>query len=406
MTSRLFSERFACPDCQRSFPELEPRSFSFNSPYGACPECQGLGLNQKDEESEAAVCPNCQGERLNEFSRAVTLADCTLGQFTKRTVSGALDFLNSMTSGNPKRERGTEQDQTPDASLTLRVTKADFPLNPKRERGTEQDPTPDTSLTLRVTKANDSIAQGVLNRTLPEIANRLRFVIKVGLDYLSLDRPASSLSGGEFQRARLAACLGIGLRGACYVLDEPTAGLHPRDTQRLMGTLAELRDQGNTVLVVEHDLDCVRQADWLVDLGPGAGDEGGRVLASGTPSDVAQFAESVTAQYLAARPTGDGSPRSKFENEAPTEFLTLTGARRHNLKNVTLRIPLRALTCVTGVSGSGKSSLISQCLQCIQRSFVTFHVRLPRCPAFVHRCRCRCVRQCSYVQVSPVHVAE
>ena len=206
---RLYSERFACPECERSFPELEPRSFSFNSPYGACPVCQGLGEIETESNSEPATCPNCKGERLNEFSRAVSLADCSIGQFTNLTIEDALDFAGGAFSRS---------------SLTTGET--------------------DPAIVTR---------QKVWNRVWPEIRNRLEFLIKVGLDYLSLNRPANTLSGGEFQRARLAACLGTGLRGACYVLDEPTTGLHPRDTRRLMETLFELRDQGNSVLIVEHE---------------------------------------------------------------------------------------------------------------------------------------------------------
>ncbi len=316
----LFSEQFACPDCERSFPELEPRSFSFNSPYGACLECKGLGTieNEGKDNADPIVCPACGGERLNEFSRAVTFADCTPGKLAKMTVAAAWDFFSRLSA-----------------------------------------------------ESSEPARQKVLNRTLPEIANRLRFLMKVGLDYLTLDRPAKSLSGGEFQRARLAACLGIGLRGACYVLDEPTAGLHPRDTQRLIATLTELRDQGNTVLVVEHDLECMRQADWLVDLGPGAGENGGQVIAAGPPMEVAKNAESITARYL-CRKVAPENPIAKEAEEAvppthadannPAQFLRLLGARRHNLKHVTLEIPLYNMTCVTGVSGSGKSSLISQTL--------------------------------------------
>ncbi len=307
---RLFSERFACPDCERSFSPLEPRSFSFNSPYGACPECHGLGVvedTQKDDASEPRICPACRGGRLNDFALAVTLADCSIWEFTQKTTADALDFVNSLSE-----------------------------------------------------QPADEVRQKIMSRTLPEIANRLRFLLKVGLEYLTLDRPTTTLSGGEFQRSRLAACLGTGLRGACYVLDEPTAGLHPRDTARLIGTLLELRDQGNTVFVVEHDVQCMRQADWLVDLGPGAGKAGGRVIASGTPGDVAENPDSITAKYLRRNQPGSVPPESIAET--PKQFLTLTGARRHNLKDVTLRVPIGVLTCVTGVSGSGKSSLISQTL--------------------------------------------
>lgn len=315
---RLFSERFACPECERSFPELEPRSFSFNSPYGACPECNGLGTVESNPDEEPVTCPVCQGERLNAFSRAVTVAERTFGQVSNLTVAEALEFFEN--------------------------------ISPVSATG---DPSP-----------QEETRRKIWNRTLPEIQRRLRFMMKVGLDYPTLHRSANSLSGGEFQRARLASCLGTGLRGVCYVLDEPTAGLHPLDTRRLIDTLTELRDQGNTVLVVEHDLECMRRADWLVDLGPGAGRAGGHLIANGTPEEVAKHPDSLTAAYLKK-----SSPRleqtmapSAPQEKTDASVLTLTGARRHNLKNVTLRLPFGRFTCVTGVSGSGKSSLISQTL--------------------------------------------
>lgn len=321
---RLFSERFACAECERSFLELEPRSFSFNSPYGACPECNGLGTIEKNPDSEPTVCSDCKGERLNEFSRVVTVADRTFGQISHLTIEEGTQFFENL----------------------LPNSASDSP------------------------SALDETGRKVWNRTVPEIQKRLRFLMKVGLDYLTLNRSARSLSGGEFQRARLASCLGTGLRGVCYVLDEPTAGLHPFDTRRLIDTLTELRDQGNTVLVVEHDVECMRTADWLVDLGPGAGQAGGNVVVCGTPSEVASHPESITAPFLkrtpdtAENPTlqENGHARSTLQTQLDGPVLTLKGARRHNLKDVTLQLPLGCFTCVTGVSGSGKSSLISQTL--------------------------------------------
>ena len=319
---QLYSERFACPECERSFPELQPRSFSFNSPYGACPNCQGLGVIEKESETQPIPCPECNGARLNEFSRAVTVADCTIGQFMGFSIGESL-------------------------------RSSDEALSELKSEESHKAPT-------------EVAQQMVSNRLWPEIRRRLEFLAKVGLDYLTLDRPTNTLSGGEFQRARLAACLGTGLRGACYVLDEPTTGLHPRDTLRLLGTLTELRDQGNTVLVVEHDLESMRQADWLVDLGPGAGTHGGRVVAAGTPPELMKVQESLTAAFLQKESGDQDRGSERVERDSPVtdanDQIVLTGARRHNLKNVTLKLPLGCLVCVTGVSGSGKSSLISETL--------------------------------------------
>ena len=200
---------------------------------------------------------------------------------------------------------------------------------------------------------------------LPEVASRLRFLVDVGLDYLTLDRAGDSLSAGEFQRARLAASLGSQLTGACYVVDEPTAGLHPRDTDRLLQTLFDLRDQGNTVVIVEHDLGVIEQADHVIDIGPGAGSHGGQLLAAGSPNVIALDENSITGRELRRRRMDASSvqmPPSEATPFEPSSWLTLSGATQHNLQNVTLRLPLGGLICVSGVSGSGKTSLIMQTL--------------------------------------------
>lgn len=333
-----YSSRFACADCGVSFAELEPRTFSFNSPHGACLTCRGLGVRVADEADFDAIsaqqserqqlCPDCDGSRLNPFARGVRFRGLSLPELLGKTVSDAAQIVSAW--------------QTSDISQT-----------------------------------SDVSATRVLERTLPAIRGRLEFLIRVGADYLTLDRPTRTLSGGEFQRARLAACLGSGLIGACYVLDEPTVGLHPKDTAAMIDTLRELRDQGNTVLVVEHDPEVMRSADYLIDLGPGAGAEGGQVIASGSPSDVAGNPQSVTGRFLERDGVGSFFPAAEVPRNIQSHgsrqekdprplhrqhWLTLTNVSVHNLRDVSVRIPLRALTAVTGVSGSGKTSLVHHAL--------------------------------------------
>lgn len=314
----LFSERFACAECGVSYPNVEPRTFSFNSPHGACPACDGLGTTTDGEATH--VCAECGGHRLNAFARHVTVSGKSLPELTSESVDVAAAFLGSLAG-----------EETPSA-------------------------------------ANDPAAL-VMRKTVPDVVSRLNFLSDVGLGYLTLDRPAPTLSGGELQRARLASSLGTDLSGVCYILDEPTAGLHAVDTQRLVRAIEALRDQGNSVLVVEHDLDVVRRCDWVIDLGPGAGAEGGRLIATGTPDDVARCEGSPTGRYLNVKNGKSDEEVARTQSEgrstaaiADAPCLTLTGARRHNLQNVTIRVPLKRLVCVTGVSGSGKSSLVMQTL--------------------------------------------
>ena len=324
-----YCSRFACTDCGVSFAELEPRTFSFNSPHGACLSCRGLGVIVPEESDHDAIsarqserqelCSDCGGSRLNPFARGVRFQGITLPELLGRTVSDAAGIVAEWQSSEVSVSR-------------------------------------------------------VLERTLPSIRGRLEFLIRVGADYLTLDRPTRTLSGGEFQRARLAACLGSGLVGACYVLDEPTVGLHPKDTAAMITTLHELRDQGNTVLVVEHDPDVMRSADHLIDLGPGAGADGGRVIACGSPSDVADNAQSVTGRFLAREGVGSLFPAAEVSRSVQSSgsrqekdsrslsWLTLANVSVHNLRDVSVRIPLRALTAITGVSGSGKTSLVHHAL--------------------------------------------
>ena len=344
---KLYSTRFCCPECDLNFPTPEPRSFSFSSPWGACQQCSGLGVQGVvDLNSEIAIfqqksCEACEGSRLQEFARRVTFLGLTIAQFTQQSVDTALTAIE----------------------LWLKALRGDFLDNPRLS---------DEAVAL--TQEQRLVA----DRTLPDIQARLKCLSDVGIGYLGLDRPTRTLSGGEFQRARLAASLSSQLHGAHFVLDEPTAGLHPRDTQRLLKTLFDLRDAGGTVIVVEHDGEIMRAADWLVDLGPGAGADGGNLLFSGTPADVEKFAQSPTGDYLrrstteraiAESPQGKAKPKSNVKSRKKdaatepspveiTEKLTILNAHLHNLRNVTVDIPLRKLVCVTGVSGSGKSSLI------------------------------------------------
>jgi excinuclease ABC subunit A len=338
---QLFSSRYSCPDCGTSFPPLEPRSFSFNSPYGACPACRGLGRKVppevqakpnrlRAELTRQPLCDDCQGARLAPVSRAVTFAGTKLHEFTGMTVAQAEDFIRTI-----KLDIATEAAQA---------------------------------------------AQSIL----PEVASRLDFLLRVGVNYLTLDRPTPTLSGGEFQRARLASSLGSGLIGICYVLDEPTIGLHSRDTNRMIDVLKNLRDRGNSVLVVEHDVELMRASEWLVDLGPGAGKEGGSLIWSGpsdeitgeSPTAVALSTTASTAMLAAENKDETASARktiADFERR-----LRLEGASRHNLKAVDVEIPLGVLTVVTGVSGCGKSSLITHSLIPAARHAINEFWRGPR----------------------------
>jgi len=300
---RLYSEKLACIRCGVSYPEITPRVFSFNSPHGACPACGGIGFamppgGPEEDLALLEVCPACKGARLRPESLAVKIARRSIAEVTQLSVRAAADFF---------------------ASLSL-------------------------------TEREAFIAQ----RILKEIRERLGFLVNVGLDYLTLDRPAATLSGGEGQRIRLATQIGSGLVGVLYILDEPSIGLHQRDNRRLLQTLLRLRDLGNTVIVVEHDAETMLAADHILDLGPGAGAHGGQIIAQGTPKDVMACQTSLTGQYL----RGELTVRLPERARTPRGFLSILGARKHNLKDVTVKIPLGLLTCVTGVSGSGKSTLV------------------------------------------------
>ncbi|MCJ7589146.1 MAG: ABC-ATPase UvrA, partial [Candidatus Aminicenantes bacterium] len=298
-----FSLRLLCPDCEVSLPELEPRNFSFNTPYGACPRCHGIGfMTSVDEWGDIEVtdkaCPACGGSRLRPESLAVKIGGSNIHELTSLPVSRLLERLSSPTF-EPARE--------PVASPILR-----------------------------------------------EIRSRLEVMGQLGMPYLQISRMTGSLSGGEAQRVRLAAQVGARLRGILYVLDEPTIGLHQRDNGRLIKLLKGIRDDGNTLVVVEHDEQTIRAADHVLDLGPGAGDLGGRVMAQGSLAEILAAPESLTAQYLRAERSIPVPERRR----EPKGWLVVRNAREHNLRGIDVRIPLSALTAITGVSGSGKSTLI------------------------------------------------
>jgi len=307
----LYSEKLACVRCGVSYPEITPRVFSFNSPHGACPACDGIGYamtpgglqDDGDEDfTMLELCPVCKGARLRPESLSVKLGRRSIAEVTQLSVRAAADYFGSL------------------------------PLA-ERERL-------------------------IAHRILKEIRERLGFLVNVGLDYLTLDRPAATLSGGEGQRIRLATQIGSGLVGVLYILDEPSIGLHQRDNRRLLQTLLRLRDMGNTVVVVEHDAETMRSADHILDLGPGAGALGGRLVAQGTPAEIMANPASLTGRYLRGEMAVDLPKRDR----RPKRFLSIVGARKHNLKSITARIPLGLFTCVTGVSGSGKSTLVLEVL--------------------------------------------
>tara|TARA_R110002095_G_scaffold98386_4_gene86507 strand:- start:251 stop:2779 length:2529 start_codon:yes stop_codon:yes gene_type:complete len=307
-SDRFLSTRLACGNCDLSFPDPEPRTFSFNSPYGACSTCQGLGTVETADHSQTdQICPECQGARINEFARSIKLNGQSIDQILNQTSPAVLSWLQ------------------------------DWEI---------------TELAARLPQ--DRL---IADQILPAIRSRLEYLIEIGLSYIKLNRPANTLSGGEHQRARLASCLGAGTTGACYILDEPTAGLHANETDKLLKILRRLNETGNTVIVVEHDLDMVRASDYILDLGPQAGEQGGEIVASGTYQEVIQNARSFTARALNTR----YKPKPAVSQETGPEVV-LQGASLHNLKDVTLRIPLQKLVCVTGVSGCGKSSLIIETL--------------------------------------------
>jgi len=410
---RIYSEHLACPRDGLSFEELEPRSFSFNSPFGACPECSGLGTTREvDIElvvpdvdrslSEGAIAPWSRGTVSGYFSRLLEAIAEEIGvdvetpwkkipARSKRVILEGYDEPIHVQYRNRYGRRRSYYTEYEGVVPYVKRRHAEAETDASRERfegymrevpcsacsGSRLKP-----LTLAVTIEGKSIAdiaslpigeaadvlsslalserEGVIaSRVLKEVNERLQFLVDVGLHYLSMDRAAGTLAGGEAQRIRLATQIGSGLVGVLYVLDEPSIGLHQRDNHRLIETLVRLRDLGNTLIVVEHDEDTIRTADWVVDIGPGAGEHGGQIVVSGTVSELIANSESITGQYLSGS-RGIDVPAVRRPQERG--WITIKGAREHNLQNVSARFPLGNFVCVTGVSGSGKSTLVNDIL--------------------------------------------
>ncbi|HXM43051.1 MAG TPA: excinuclease ABC subunit UvrA [Bryobacteraceae bacterium] len=391
---RLYSQKLACTECGTSIPQLEPRSFSFNSPYGACEECTGLGSKWAFDPGKAIVDfskPLLEGglgpsagsaymkHHLAEAAKALRIDLGTpFDQFPKKVQSALLDGSNGGSNGFPGilkvlqqtydessegyREWLTEYMSPAEcpACHGLRLRPASLAVRVKNFSIAEftQMPIARALLTVRNWEFGERETQ-IAGRVVDEIRRRLEFLSAVGLDYLSLERSAATLSGGEAQRIRLATQIGSKLRGVLYVLDEPSIGLHPRDNGRLLDTLTHLRDMGNTVLVVEHDAETIERADYVIDLGPGAGRLGGELVAAGTPQAIAKDPGSLTGQYLSGALR---IPVPLVRRPSNGKKLAIIGAAEHNLKNIDVDIPLGLLTVVTGVSGSGKSTLVNEIL--------------------------------------------
>ena len=387
---RLYSQKLACTECGTSIPQLEPRSFSFNSPYGACEECTGLGSKWAFDPGKAIVDfsrPLLEGglgpgagsaymkQRLAEAAKSLRIDLGTpFDQFPKKVQTALLEGTNGFPgilkilaqtyeeSSEGYREWLTEYMSPAEcpACHGKRLRPASLAVRVKNFSIAEftQMPIARALMTVRNWEFGERETQ-IAGRVVDEIRRRLEFLSAVGLDYLSLERSAATLSGGEAQRIRLATQIGSKLRGVLYVLDEPSIGLHPRDNGRLLDTLTHLRDMGNTVLVVEHDAETIERADYVIDLGPGAGRLGGELVAAGTPEEIAANPASLTGRYLSGA----------VEISVPTvrrprngKQIAIIGAAEHNLKDIDVEIPLGLLTVVTGVSGSGKSTLVNEIL--------------------------------------------
>ncbi len=410
-----FSQSFACPDCGISISEIEPRSFSFNNPYGACPVCYGLGYKMEFDPdlmipdktlsiSEGAIqvmgWQSCTDS--GSFTNAILVALAKEYHFNLDTPVEALpeEIYRILIHGTDGREvkvhykgqrgegvypvafeglvRNMERKYRETSSEVIKQEYETFMrITPCKECGgmrlkkeslavtvCDKNIYEITAMSIRdlysFIKEMKLSSQQLLigNQVIKEINARVGFLIDVGLEYLSLSRATGTLSGGEAQRIRLATQIGSGLVGVCYILDEPSIGLHQRDNDKLLNTLKNLRDLGNTLIVVEHDEDTMLEADHIVDIGPGAGSHGGEVVAQGTAREIMQIPESATGQYLSGRKQ---IPVPEVRR-GPKGWLSITGARENNLKNISVNIPIGVMTCVTGVSGSGKSSLVNEIL--------------------------------------------
>jgi|688.fasta_scaffold45256_3 excinuclease ABC subunit A len=411
---RTFSEHLACHDCNLSFEELEPRSFSFNSPFGACPECSGIGTKlEVDEEliipddsisiNDGAIAPWAGGQSSEYFLR---LLEALAGEMkfslntpwkklsvkAKEAVINGFDYevhvkyknrygrVRNYSTGFEgvipfihRRHSETDSDYSREKyEAYMRETPCNVckgaRLKPEVLAVTIGDKSiaevcllsiDDCATFLKGIELTAREAQ-IAERVMKEVHARLGFLLDVGLDYLSLDRPAATLSGGEAQRIRLATQIGSGLVGVLYVLDEPSIGLHQRDNRRLIDTLTRLRNLGNTLIVVEHDEETIRTADWVVDIGPGAGEHGGKVVVSGSYEDLIASEESITGAYLSGRKSIEIPEKRRPVD--PKRKLVIKGAKENNLKDIEVEIPLGLFVSVTGVSGSGKSTLVNDIL--------------------------------------------
>ena len=413
LTRLLFSSRHACPECGFSVPPLEPRMFSFNNPAGACPTCDGLGFQEFFDPERVVVHPHLSlaGGAVRGWDRRnahyfqllqslerhyhfdVEMPWSELPEAVQRLLlygSGEeqIEFRYREGLGRGTRKRHAFEGIVPNLERRYRETDSQAVREELRKylgmracvdcggarlneaaRSVLIDGRNLPAVThLTVGQASEYFAglklpgwrAEVAARIVREVGERLRFLVDVGLDYLGLDRGAGTLSGGEAQRIRLASQVGSGLTGVMYILDEPSIGLHQRDNARLLGTLKRLRDLGNTVIVVEHDEESIRAADHVVDLGPGAGAHGGRVVSQGTPAQIEADPASLTGAYLSGRERIPVPARRR--SAASDQWITIRGARGNNLREVTVALPLGTLTCVTGVSGSGKSTLVEDTL--------------------------------------------
>jgi len=404
----LFSEKFSCPQCGYSVPELEPRIFSFNNPHGACPTCDGLGVKDNFDPNRIINHPELSlaggairgWDRRHKYYYDILKAVSDHYQFDVETPWEALTAEQQKVilygSGSKKiplphgkysdtrrfegvipnmerrfaeTESKTVRDELDKFRVTTKCPTCDGTrLNVAARNVFVGDRTLPSLTELPINEIHQFFTDVVLtgakgkiaDKIIKEVHDRLSFLVNVGLNYLSLSRSAETLSGGEAQRIRLASQIGAGLVGVMYVLDEPSIGLHQRDNDRLLSTLTHLRDLGNTVIVVEHDEDAIRAADYVLDIGPGAGIHGGRIMAEGTPQEVMDNPNSLTGQFL------NGTRKIEVPGERLTpekdKWLTITGASGNNLQDVTLQIPAGLLTCISGVSGSGKSTLINATL--------------------------------------------
>jgi excinuclease ABC subunit A len=401
----IFSENFACEACGVSLPEIEPRLFSFNSPFGACPSCQGLGEklivdpqlvipNQNLTLDEGAIMPWARAShkigrqgffwsKLSELAQKHNFSiDVPVKELPKNIVDLILNGNGDFEGVIPWLERRyheTDSDWAREEISQYMVEKICEVCQGKRLRPevlaitiagksiNDIVSTPVESIKAffekEIISSKEKKSAEIIQPIVKEIISRLQFLIDVGLNYLALDRKTETLSGGEEQRIRLATQIGSKLTGVLYILDEPSIGLHARDQKRLIGTLRELQEIGNSVIVVEHDSQTIKNSDWVIDVGPGAGKHGGKIIFQGTPVQLLK-SHTLTGDYLSGKKKVEAEKKIRSKNDPPhsEKFLEIKGASEHNLKNIDVKIPLGKFVCISGVSGSGKSSLMNDIL--------------------------------------------